>query len=359
MKMTLKGLHTVSRRLASGGTNVHYYAWRGGPKIEAKPGTPAFVAEFTELTAGRDKPDHHDGTLQALINAYQKDVEFTNTKAVTQRGYIQRIRHIEAKFGKMPIKVLNDPRIHGDFLDWRSEVATECGSREADYRITVLARILSWAHNRRKITDNHLQRPERIHDGSRVEFVWTDDDIEQFRKVADDHIDLPFTLGLETGQRQLNILCFRWSAYDCTHLKVKQTKGGTNVSVKLYAETRDRLDRLRVGKDSNDFICLTSRGTPWTSDGFKSSFGKAKKKAGIGNLTFHDTRGTAVVNLASAGSTIPEIVSITGHSLKDANTILNAHYLGGRTELGDAAIDKSEIQRAAKKARKGQRKPSA
>lgn len=351
VKLVLKGLHRVSRKLASGKTNVHYYAWRGGPKMTAVPGTPAFVAEFAALTAERDKPHKHGNTFQDLINAYQQDPVFQNLSAATRKGYVQRIRRIEEKFGSVPIKVLNDPRIRDDFLAWRTQIAKDSGPREADYRIAVMARILSWAHHHRKILENHLQRPARVHKGSRVEYVWHDEAIDSFRAVAGAHVDLPFTLGLETGQREANILDLRWSNYDGTYMRLRQTKTGRNVVIPLLAETRSRLDQLRVGRQPHDHICLNSRGEPWTMDGFKSSFGKAKKAAGITNLTFHDTRGTAVVNLARAGSTVPEIVSITGHSLRDAENILSAHYLSTDRELSDSAIRKLEEYHAAKRAK--------
>jgi integrase len=51
-------------------------------------------------------------------------------------------------------------------------------------------------------------------------------------------------------------------------------------------------------------------------------------RAGIGDLTFHDFRGTAVVRLAIAGATVPQIATFTGHSQKDVEAILDAHYLG-------------------------------
>ena len=59
-------------------------------------------------------------------------------------------------------------------------------------------------------------------------------------------------------------------------------------------------------------------------------------------MTFHVLRGTAVTRLALAECTIPEISSITGHSLRDAQSILDAHYLGGRLELAEAAMAKLE-----------------
>ena len=60
-------------------------------------------------------------------------------------------------------------------------------------------------------------------------------------------------------------------------------------------------------------------------------------RADLGDLHFHDLRGTAVTRLALAGCTVPEIAAITGHSLKDVEAILDAHYLGGRFEpVGEA-----------------------
>jgi hypothetical protein len=91
-----------------------------------------------------------------------------------------------------------------------------------------------------------------------------------------------------------------------------------------------------------------SRGQPWTIDGYKTSFGKAKIKAGIENRTFHDTRGTAVVNLALAQCTVAEICSITGHSLRDAENILSKHYLAADRRLAEAAIGKLETWKVEK-----------
>ncbi|WP_342411003.1 tyrosine-type recombinase/integrase [Rhodomicrobium vannielii] len=53
-------------------------------------------------------------------------------------------------------------------------------------------------------------------------------------------------------------------------------------------------------------ILVNSDGRPWTEDGFRSSWRKAVKKAGIIDLTFHDLRGTAVTRLAIAGATEAE-----------------------------------------------------
>ena len=62
------------------------------------------------------------------------------------------------------------------------------------------------------------------------------------------------------------------------------------------------------------------------------------------DLHFHDLRGTAVTRLALSGCTVPQIAAITGHSSRDVDAILEAHYLGGRLELAEQAIVKLNAQ---------------
>src|SRR5258707_11313187 len=57
-----------------------------------------------------------------------------------------------------------------------------------------------------------------------------------------------------------------------------------------------------------------------------------------------DLRGTAVVRLAIAGATVPQIATFTGHSLKDVEAILDAHYLGRDIQLAEAAVLKLEAR---------------
>ena len=91
-------------------------------------------------------------------------------------------------------------------------------------------------------------------------------------------------------------------------------------------------------------ILTNSLRRPWTSDGFRTSWSKVCARAGVSGLTFHDLRGTAVVRLAIAGATVPQIATFTGHSLKDVEAILDAHYLGPDIQLAEAAVLKLEAR---------------
>ena len=87
---------------------------------------------------------------------------------------------------------------------------------------------------------------------------------------------------------------------------------------------------------------MNQSGVPWTADGFRTSWGKTAKRAGIIDRTFHDLRGTTVTKLALAGCTVPEIASITGHSMMQVKSILEKHYLARDPQLARGAIAKLE-----------------
>lgn len=91
-------------------------------------------------------------------------------------------------------------------------------------------------------------------------------------------------------------------------------------------------------------MLTTTKGKPWTSDGFRSSWSNACTKAGISDLTFHDLRDSAVVRLALVDATVPQIATFTGHSLRDVEAILDGHYLGRDVKLAELAVMKLETQ---------------
>lgn len=353
MRVVLKGLHKVRRQLADGTTRTHFYAWRGGPRIEVEPGTPDFVAEFQRLTAGRNRPAHHAGTLQALVNDYQRSPAFTDLAPETRKGYVRHIRRIETDYGDLPIAAIASPDFRGDILDWRDRIAEASGPRQADYAFAVLARVLSWAHDRRRIPINPAERPGRLSKGSRAHIVWTDAEIEALVTAAPSHVALPFQIALGTGQRESDVLRLTWAAYDGARLMVRQSKTGTHLAIPLTADLRAVLDAAKAHRPASTAICTNTRGKPWTRDGYQTVFARAKETAGITGKTFHDTRGTAVLRLAQAGCSIPEIYAITGHDPKSAEAILSRHYLSRDRTLAESAVAKLEKHKARTKAVNG------
>lgn len=235
---------------------------------------------------------------------------------------------------------MSDRRTRGIFMEWRDERA-KSSRRQADYGWQVLARILSWAHGRGLVSANPCEKGGRLYRGSRAENVWTDAEEQAFLRSAPAHLHLPLILALWTGQRQGDLLRMTWQQYDGQVIRLQQSKTGMRVVIPVGAPLRAALDaqKGRVGQ-----ILLNSSGEPWTADGFRSSWRKACAAAGISGLTFNDLRGTAVTRLAQASAPVPEIATITGHSLRDVYAILDSHYLNRDPRMAEEAIRKLETR---------------
>jgi integrase len=337
VRVVLKGIHRVKRKLANGETKVHFYAWRGGPAIEAKPGSPEFVREYHDAHASLRQP--RAGTFMTIIAQYKAAPEFTGLAASTRRAYLAYIKLIEDEFGDLPVAALADRRVRGEFKTWRDSFAET--PRKADYAWTTLARVMSFAKDRGIITTNPCERGGRLYVADRKDKIWTEQDIAAVLAVASSEIQLALILALWSGQRQGDLLRLPWSAYESPYIRLRQSKGGRRVAMPAGAPLRTLLDATNR---RGPLILTNTLGRPWTSDGFRTSWGKACERAGIEGLTFHDLRGTAVVRLAIAGASVPQIAAVTGHSLKDVEAILDAHYLGRDIQLAEAAVLKLEAR---------------
>jgi integrase len=348
MRIEIKNINWTLAELADGTEKTYWYAWRGGPRLQGEPGSPEFIASYNAADA--TKVVAPEGRLLRLLQDYQKSQDFLGLRDRTRADYIKQIQKIEVKFGDCPLKALARPETRGIFMEWRDELALK-SQRQADYAWTVLALVLSWAKGRGKITANPCERGGRVYHGTRVDIIWTIEDETAFLQLAPAHLHLPLLLALWTGQRQGDLLRLTWSAYDGSVIRLKQSKSigkkrrVVRVEVPVGAPLKVALDAAAKVKQS-PIILLTSGKRPWTPDGFRASFNKARDKAGVTGVTFNDLRGTAVTRLALVGCTEAEIVSITGHSLNDVRSILDAHYLHRDPELARTAINKLEMRYA-------------
>jgi integrase len=339
MRIELRGIHSTYATLADGTKVTYWYAWRGGPRLRGEPGTPEFVASYNEAVAQRAPAA--EGRLQSLLDAYQRSQRFLGRRERTRADYIKQIKIIEAEFGDFPLKALGAREARGEFMDWRDKLALK-SVRQADYAWTVLALILAWAKDRGKISLNPCEKGGRLYDGTRVDFIWSIEDEAAFLKDGPPHLHLPLWLALWSGQRQGDLLRLPWSGYDGTHIRLRQSKTGARVTIPVGAPLKVALDATAKSKQST-LILVNSDGRPWTADGFRASWGKACKKAGIADVTFNDLRGTAVTRLALVQCTEAEIATITGHSLRDVRSILDAHYLHRDPALAESGIRKLEM----------------
>jgi len=336
MRVRLKGINSITKKLADGTRRTYWYAWKGGPPLRGEPGSPEFVHSYNEAIAHKVVPPQ--GALLSILQGYQVSGEFLGRAERTRSDYIKQIKIIEKEFGDFPLSALTDRRTRGIFMAWRDRLAVN-SRRQADYAWQVLRRVLSWALDRGLVLANPCERGGRLYHGSRADKIWTDEHEAAFLASAPAYLHLPLLLALWTGQRQGDLLRLPWSAYDGTHIRLRQSKGGRPIKVLVGAPLKAALN---AAQKHGPLILTNSLRRPWRSHSFQAAWGIAMRKAGIVGVTFHDLRGTAVTRLALVGCTEAEIATITGHSLGDVKTILDANYLHRDPMLAENAIRKLE-----------------
>ena len=76
---------------------TYWYAWKGGPPLCGKPGTPEFIASYNEAVARKVTPPQ--GTLLGLLHGFQGSDEFRSLAQRTRDDYVRQFKIIESEFG--------------------------------------------------------------------------------------------------------------------------------------------------------------------------------------------------------------------------------------------------------------------
>ena len=257
----------------------------------------------------------------------------------TQREYRRMLKSLEDEFGTMSITALGARGVIGEFITYQEEIAMD-SPRQADNRLTILSAVFSNALRKGRIARNPLLGFERMYNCDRSEIIWIESDIRLFMDGAPVELQRAMILAIHTGQRYGDLVRLRWADYDGTHISLKRNKTGARVKVKVSAALERMLDST---PKTCPYILARADGRPWFTAKNDKAMGKAwrvrMKHANLYGddylskvrsdpdlkgecLHFNDLRGTAVTPLAEAGCTIPEIVSITGHTLQSAHRIL-------------------------------------
>jgi len=341
MRTHLKGINTVKRKLASGEVRAYYYHRATGQRLQGAPGAPEFLASIAaaeETTRKRDR-----GTLAGLIREFQQTAKWRRLAESTKAEYRRIFRFWEDRFGTCPYPALEDKAFRRAVIQWHDKFSEE-KPREADNRITVLARVLSWATRDGPLKRNVMDGFERAYQSDRSDKIWLPEHVEAFMAVASPDMKLAMVLALHTGQRQGDLLLLNWTNYDGERISLHQGKArrgkqkGRLITIKCTKALKDTLDDL---PKRSTLILTTKTGRAFQKRYFALQWEKTCMEAGIEDLHFHDIRGTTVTMLFQAGCNLGEIVSITGHSLRRAQDILDK-YLARTSTMADNAIAKFE-----------------
>jgi len=272
-----------------------------------------------------------------LVDAFQESCDWDGLASSTKAEYTRIFKIICHQYGTVPIPALEDRAFRADVLEWRDRHGKNA-PREADYRVTALARVLAWAADRGILQVNVLSDVRRMYKSDRRDKIWLPEHIEAFMTVAPVELQRALLLALHTGQRQGDLVRLTWASYDGAALSLRQGKTGVRVVVPCTQALKTMLDAI---PRKAAVILTTQSGRPWKGKNLQHRWAAAMKRANIEGLHFHDLRGTAVTMLSEAGCTPQEVAAITGHSLRYVGQILDA-YLSRTRKLAESAIIKLE-----------------
>lgn len=341
MRARLKGINTVRRKLADGRVSTYYYHRPTGARLKGEPGSPEFLASIADAEARMR--NRTLGTFAGLIREFEQTAKWRRLADSTRQEYRRVLTFWEATYGTCPLAALEDKAFRRDVIKWHDTYSRD-HPREADNRVTILARVLSWGAKDGPLERNVLDSFDRAYQGDRSDKIWLPEHVDAFMAVAEPEMQLALVLALHTGQRQGDILRLAWTNYNGTHLSLRQGKSrrgdqpGRLVTVRCTEALKATLD----GLDRHSTLILTTKtGRAFKKRYFADQWEKTRKAAGIEDLHFHDIRGTTVTMLFQAGCSLGEIVSVTGHSLRRAQDILD-RYLARTSTMADSAIAKFE-----------------
>lgn len=269
-----------------------------------------------------------DRSLKVLIRAWQASDEWKNLRGPSKKSYESYIRNI---------------------LAW-SEAA---GEPDPTYLTVADVKAFLTLFNDRPPTKKHTLKALRIvmnhaiAAGWRTDnpcatlkvkvpmakaLIWEQADVDAYVVAAESlnrkSIAVMILMLWEIGQRVTDARAFRSGAeYRDGVFRFAQSKTGAEVEIEVSAKLRALLDEQG---DGQMFVFRDeSTGKAYTAERLVRVYEPIRAKvveAGGRALKMKWLRHSCVVQLARAEATVPEIASITGHTLSSVHTILS-HYL--------------------------------
>ena len=327
-------LRYVERRVDRSGAD-RWYWHRRGHKLARLPDDPMermAMAERLNAAADRRVPaELVRGSLGWVIQRYRDGDEFRDLSPGTVKYYKRFLREIEALGPSLPYASFTRRAV----VDFIESYPKAFQRRQA---VTVLKNLFKLARYHGVVTIDETSGL-RLKTSRPRDRVWSDDELARWIAVAateDTHMTTAFLLLQFTAQRPTDVLRMAWPHYSGSAIRLRQQKTGTLLDIPVHPLLRDHLDGL-----SRSGACLTIvsfRGRPVKYLRFNERFRRIAERAAIDGQA-RDLRRTAMLRMAEAGATVPQIASVSGHSIEATQRILET-YLPRNRDLAEVAISR-------------------
>lgn len=188
-------------------------------------------------------------------------------------------------------------------------------SETLDHEVGLLKRILNYAVARQKLPTNPLVRVKLLRKSNVRRSVIDEEGFRRLFEASEEALQPVLVTAFDTGMRKREILDLRWEMVKLKdgeiHLTPSDTKAEDARIVVLTARVRELLSKLPHGLPSMTVFPNPATGRPYID--VRKMFLRAKKKAELPDLWFHDLRRSFITRARKLG--IPEsvVMRMSGH----------------------------------------------
>lgn len=197
---------------------------------------------------------------------------------------------------------------HALMRDWVNELLERMKPATALRELTTLKAILNKAF-REELLAQVPPFPRIKTEPGRCRWLTVGEE-QRLLMASPPHLRVLIAFAVDTGGRRSELLKLDWQNVDLDRgfVTFRKTKNGEDRSVRLT----DRAMRVLTG------LGPKATGPVFTFRGqaikcVKTSFGKARERAGIEDFRFHDLRHTFASRLVQQGVSLYEVMHLTGH----------------------------------------------
>ena len=274
--------------------------------------------------------EHHFGAMPEIpfrdaLLRYAQEKERENPSSYKSAGKY-RLQLLLDRFGDLNLSEIDVRRIE-DFTSERRATVKE-GSVQRE--LTVLKAILNKAKREGAIV-SVPPFPRMRKQRGRKRWLSVNEE-QRLIETAASHLKPLIGFAVDTGGRRSELLGLDWRQVDLDRRLITfiETKNGEDRSVRLSNRAYQVLVDLGVQKTGPVF---TYRGKAMKE--VTSSFKRARTKAQIEDLRFHDLRHTFASRLVQQGVSLYEVMHLTGHKYLE----MVQRYAHLAPDFQDRAID--------------------
>ncbi len=328
----LARIRYVTRRVDRSG-HARWYWQRRGQKLTRLPDSPIerlAMAERLNTAADQLEPAAlQRGSLGWVVQRYRESDAYRELKAGTLKYYKRFLRDIEGLGTALPFASFTRRAVI-EFLETYDKPHQRRQCAAVLKKLFALARYHGVVE-RDETTDLRLKtsRPR--------DRIWSDDEIARWIEATaaeDAHMLTSFLLLQYTAQRPGDVLRMAWPQYQGGAIKLRQQKTDSLLEIATHPVLRAHLDAIQRARSTVTIVAYRDRPVPYLR--FNERFRRICQRAGV-DAQARDLRRTAMIRMAEAGATAPQIASVSGHSIDRTQRILET-YLPRNRDLAAAAI---------------------